>query len=69
MKESEEITKQRKAKEEAAEALAQEAAREFSFETAERTELKGNFIQQPDLVFYNIPAKGYDKEKDIRYAL
>ena len=24
---------------------------------------------QTDFVFYNIPAKGYDKEKDIRYAL
>lgn len=42
---------------------------EFSFDTAERIELKGAFIQQPDLVFYNIPAKGYDKENDVRYAI
>ena len=41
---------------------------EFEFETAERVELKGSFIQQTDLVFMNIPAKGYDKDTDVRYA-
>ena len=41
----------------------------FDFDTAERIELKGNFIQQPDIVFFNISAKGYDKESEIRYAL
>lgn len=30
--------------------------------------MKGAFIQQTDLVFMNIPAKGYDKETDVRYA-
>ena len=41
----------------------------FDFETATRTELKVNFIQQSDHVFVNISAKGYDKENDVRYAL
>jgi hypothetical protein len=41
----------------------------FNFENAERLELKGAFIQQTDLVFMNIPAKGYDKDTDVRYAL
>ena len=42
--------------------------KKFDFETAERTELKGAFIHQPEYVFYNLPAKGYDKETDIRFA-
>jgi len=41
----------------------------FDFETAERVELNIKFIQQNDLVFLNIPQKGYNKEEDIRYAL
>ena len=31
--------------------------------------MKGQFIQQPEYVFLNIQAKGYDKENDVRYAL
>merc|ERR1712151_144114 len=41
----------------------------FDFETAERVELKTNFIQQNELVFLNINAKGYKKDEDVRYAL
>ena len=41
----------------------------FDFETAARVELKGTFIQQPEYVFLNISAKGYNKEEDVRYAL
>ena len=64
-KESAEISQKKKAMEEVEAKFEQE----FSFDTAERTELKGAFIQQPDIVFYNIPAKGYDKENDVRFAL
>lgn len=51
-------------------AAAQQKEKEipFVFETAERVELKTNFIQQNDLVFLNIAAKGYKKDEDIRYA-
>ena len=31
--------------------------------------MKVNFIQQNDLVFLNINAKGYKKDEDVRYAL
>jgi len=40
----------------------------FDWDTAERVELKGQLIQQGDLVFLNIPFKGYDKNKDVRFA-
>ena len=50
-------------------AKAEEEQKQFDFETAEREELRGAFIQQPDIVFYNISAKGYNKETDVRYAL
>ena len=53
----------------AREVAAAEFEKQFSFDTAERIDLKGSFIQQPDFVFYNIPAKGYNKETDVRYAL
>lgn len=33
----------------------------FNWETAERLELKGQFLTQADFVFFNINAKGYDK--------
>lgn len=49
--------------------LKAEEEKEFDWETAERAELKGAFIQQSDLVFYNLPAKGYNKETDVRFAL
>ena len=32
-------------------------------------ELKGTFIQHTDNVFLNIAAKGYDKDRDVRWAL
>ena len=42
--------------------------KEFDWETAERVDLKPAFIQQSDLVFLNITAKGYNRESDVRYA-
>ena len=53
---SKQVEQKKKAREEAE----AELEAQFSFDTAERTELKGAFIQQPDYVFYNIQAKGYD---------
>ena len=42
---------------------------DFSFEEAEHIELRTTFINQSELVFLNVPAKGYDKDSDVRYAL
>lgn len=41
----------------------------FSWETAQRIELKPQFIAQADMVFLNLPLKGYKKDEDVRYAL
>ena len=41
----------------------------FDWETAERVELKTQFLTQPDYVFLNVNFKGYQKDKDVRYAL
>ena len=56
-------------KKKAQEVIEAEESKEFDFETADRIELQGTFIQQSDLVFFNIPAKGYNKETEVRYAL
>lgn len=52
-----------------AEEIAAEAERAFNWETAERFELKGQFITQGDYVFLNMPLRGYDREQGVRYAL
>jgi len=46
----------------------EEEVKEFDWETAERVDLKPAFIQQSDLVFLNITAKGYNRDSDVRYA-
>ena len=66
-KEASKIAEERKAREQAR--LLEEQEKPFDWETAERGDLKGQFIQQGENVFMNIPAKGYNKEEDVRYAL
>lgn len=39
----------------------------FDWATAEKTDLKFTFIQQPEYVFININLKGY-KEDNVHYA-
>ena len=41
----------------------------FSWEDAEQVEAKHTFVNQGDMVFATFHFKGYDKEKDVRYAL
>jgi len=41
----------------------------FDWDTAERVEVKAQFIQQMDLIFLNIAFKGYNKDTDVRFAL
>ena len=41
----------------------------FSWDDAERVEAKHTFVNQGDMVFATFHFKGYDKEKDVRYAL
>lgn len=41
----------------------------FSFEDAEKVELKGTFITQADFVFLNISMRGYKPAEDVRFAL
>jgi len=41
----------------------------FSWKTAQVVELKPQMIMQSDMVFLNLPYKGYNKDEDIRYAL
>lgn len=41
----------------------------FSWAEAQRIELKPQVIMQADIVFLNLPLKGYNKDEDIRYAL
>ena len=46
-----------------------EEQKPFSWETSERIDLKNQLIQQHEYVFINIPFKGYNPDKDVRYAL
>jgi hypothetical protein len=42
----------------------------FDWETSERVDLiKFQLINQQDFVFINFPFKGFNQDKDVRYAL
>lgn len=41
----------------------------FDWETAERAELKGQFLTQTEFVFLNVNIKGYNPATDVKYAL
>ena len=48
---------------------AKEVAPPFSWEDAEKVEAKHTFVNQGEMVFATFHFKGYDKDKDVRYAL
>lgn len=41
----------------------------FSWEKADRVDADFTFINQGELVFVNFKFKGYNKDKDVKYAI